>query len=219
MKTVRELYTKWRIMPSLQLHQLRVAAVVKLIADNFTEPVNKEEVILACLFHDMGNIIKSDLTYFPEFTKPEGVEHWEKIKSEFIQKYGTNHHKANIMIAKDIGLPSKSVTLIDSIGFSQIAYVVEDQSNERKIMQYADIRVGPHGVLSLNERLAEGRKRYNATRKARTYYESDDEFMRLERAAEELEKQIATLSRIAPEDITDAAVAPLIEELRNYPVA
>src|SRR3989344_7901427 len=146
MKTVRELYTKWRIMPSLQLHQLRVAAVVKLIADNFAEPVNKEEVILACLFHDMGNIIKSDLTYFPDFVEPEGAEYWEKVKADFIQKYGTNHHKANIMIAKDIGFPPAAVALVDGVGFSQIAYVVADSSFERKIMQYADIRVGPRGV-------------------------------------------------------------------------
>src|SRR3989344_5619497 len=218
MKSAQEIYEEYRIMPSLQLHQLRVAAVGKLGCENFRETVDAKAVVLACLFHDMGNIIKSDLTYFPDFVEPEGAEYWEKVKADFTQKYGTNHHKANIMIAKDIGFPPAAVALVDGLGFSQIAYVVADSSFERKIMQYADIRVGPRGILSLKARLAEGRKRYNTTKKARMYYESDEEFEHLTRAAEALEQQVLLQTHISPEEVNDTAVAPLIGELRKSPV-
>src|SRR3989344_8748672 len=106
MKTPREIYSAYKIMPSLQLHQLRVAAVAKLLCEGCTKPINEHDVILACLFHDMGNIIKSELSYFPDFTEPEGVEYWERVKADFVEAYGTDSHTANIAIAKEIGFSS-----------------------------------------------------------------------------------------------------------------
>ena len=41
-------------MPGLQLHQLRVAAVGKLICEHLKKPVRTKDVVVACLFHDMG---------------------------------------------------------------------------------------------------------------------------------------------------------------------
>ena len=133
-------------------------------------------------------------------------------------KYGTDHHGANVAIAKEIGLPEASVVLVDSISFSQLPDVVADTSYERKILQYADTRVGPLGILPLEERLREGRARYLKTRSVRDYYESDEEFEHLHRAAQELERQVMSLASLAPKDITDATVNPLIEGLRKYPV-
>ena len=218
MKTAQDIYRQYDIIPSLQLHQLRVAAVAKLVCENSRTPVDTRAVVLACLFHDMGNIIKSDLSYFPEFVEPEGLAYWEGIKAKFVSKYGKAHHAANVTIAKEIGLPPASVVLIDSISFSKLAEVVADDSHERKIMQYADLRVGPHGILPLADRIAEGRKRYNTTRTERSYYESDEGFDGLARAAEELEKQVFADTQLKPENITDTSIAPLIEELWEYPV-
>ena len=82
MRTPREIYAEFKIMPNLQLHQLRVAAVGKLISEHFTVPVNVRDVVLACLFHDMGNILKFDLTQFPEFREPQGILYWEEVKKE-----------------------------------------------------------------------------------------------------------------------------------------
>ena len=82
MRIPREVYSEYKIMPTLQLHQLRVAAVARLVCDHLTHPINTRDVILACLFHDMGNIIKSNLNHFPEFCEPEGTAYWEKVKAE-----------------------------------------------------------------------------------------------------------------------------------------
>ena len=209
-------YTDYDIMPALQLHQLRVAAVAKLICENVVKPINNRDVILACLFHDMGNIIKSDLTKFPEFRAEKGLPYWEEIKASFIEKYGTNSHRANVAIAKEIGLPPQAIFYIDGVSFSNLAKVVESDSREQKICEYADTRVGPYGVLSLKERLKEARSRYIESGKS---YYSEEGFERLSRSAEELERQISAEMKITPEDVTDAVVAPLAEELRKYSVA
>lgn len=204
-------------MPSLQLHQLRVAAVGKLICENFSKSVNKEDVILACLFHDMGNIVKSDLSYFPDFTKPEGIEYWESVKSDFIKKYGGEQHSTNAAIMREVGLPLSIIELLNGAGFSRIESVVASKSFELKLLQYADMRVGPHGVLSLDERLAEGRERYIVRKK--DYYDTHEGFEKLLSSAHKLEEQIFEHAAIKPEDINDTMVAPLIEELWEYPVA
>lgn len=216
MKTAAQIYEQYDIMPSLRLHQLRVAAVGKLVCDNFKKPVKTGDVVLACLFHDMGNVIKMDLTSFPEFLEPEGLDYWKNVKAEFVKKYGDNAHKANIAIAREIGLPPAVVVLIDGISFSNIENIVVDASLEQKISEYADDRVGPHGVLSLSERLAEARARYIESGK--TYYTVEG-FERLSEFVYMLEEQIFAEAKIRPEDINDAAVAPSVEELRNYPVA
>jgi 5'-deoxynucleotidase YfbR-like HD superfamily hydrolase len=57
-------------MRNLQLHQLRVAAVGQIICESIPDFDETEEVVTTCLLHDMGNIIKFDLNYFPEFLEP-----------------------------------------------------------------------------------------------------------------------------------------------------
>ena len=204
-------------MPNLQLHQLRVAAVGKIICDSINIPVNERDVILACLFHDMGNIIKSDLTYFPDFIATEGIHYWEGVKADFVTRYGTDSHAANVLIMKEIGLSEKKVALLDASGFSRLSEICANDSWELKTLQYADMRVGPRGVLTLDERLSDGRIRYAAHKKA--YYDTDEGFKKLSSLAHELERQIFAETAIRPEDITDASVAPIIAQLWEYPVS
>jgi hypothetical protein len=211
MKKVSDIYAEYKIMPPLQLHQLRVAAVAAMICDSLPG-VDKESVVTACLFHDMGNIIKSDLAYFPEFIQPEGLDYWEKVKQEYIQKYGADEEAATKEIAKEIKLPEKAVIYINAIGFTQLLERVTDPSVEKKICCYADQRVGPHGVLTIRGRLEEGRKRY-AGRPGKV--NSPISFETLAFALEELEKQTFTLSSIQPKDITDQTIEPYIATLRE----
>lgn len=216
MRTAQEIYEAYRIMPALQLHQLRVAAVAKLLCEHIEKPLDAEAVVLACLFHDMGNIIKSDLTKFPEFRAEKGLPYWEEVKASFIEKYGKNAHEANVAIAKEIGLPTAAVSYIDGISFSNLEKIVASDSYEQKVCEYADTRVGPYGVLPLAERLEEARARYLESGKS--YYTSEG-FMALVQSAEELERQIAAESSIAMSAITDDAIRDSVEDLRNHPVA
>ena len=233
MRTPREIYAQYNTMPNLQLHQLRVAAVGKMICENFSsgggsasggkKPVNKNDIILACLFHDMGNILKFNLTYFPEFLEPQGLEYWERVKSEYKEKYGRDQHEASKKIAREIDLSAAVVEIIDMIGFSKIGDALAGDSFENKICVYADSRVGPRGVLTLEERFIDGRKRYLArgvmNDKEKEVTAQRDTFEALIELAHKLETQIFAAAMIRHEDITDTTVAPIIEELWEYPVA
>jgi hypothetical protein len=218
MKTVQELYDAYRIMPGLQLHQLRMAAVAKTLCDNSTREIDEHAVLLACLFHDMGNIIKSDLTIFPEFLEPEGESHWRLVQRDFIQKYGEDTHVANVRIAHEIGLPSAAISLIDGIGFSRLVQIAERGSFEQMLCEYGDLRTGPHGVLSLDGRAYEGRERYKG-RPGHAVSESEERFTVLLAAAHEVEKKVFAEATIAPDDITEQSVRGLFPELREYKVA
>lgn len=216
MRSAQQIYDEYKIMPALQLHQLRVAAVAKFVCDGLEKDVNTDHVVLACLFHDMGNIIKMDLTRFPEFRAEKGQEYWEGVKASFIERYGEKSHEGNVAIAKEIGLPSAVIALVDGVSFSNIGKIVAGTSFDLKIVEYADCRVGPHGVLSLKERLAEARSRYLGSGKS---YYTEEGFALLAKSAEELEAQIFERVSRRPEDINDAAIASLLDELRNYVVA
>ncbi len=75
MKNASEIYAEYRLMPNLKQHQFRVAAVAEIICKNLSEVVDKDNIILACLYHDMGNIIKFDYFYV--------VWNRKKIKNKF----------------------------------------------------------------------------------------------------------------------------------------
>lgn len=202
-------------MPTLQLHQLRVAAVAKIITDNFVGNLDKEGVVKACLVHDMGNIIKFDLTYFPEFVEPEGLEYWQTVKNEYISKYGTDEHKATMDIAKEINLPENVMDCLHNIGFSKSTKNADSVSFENKIAAYSDMRVSPHGVISMEERIDEGNKRY----KGKVGHSiGSDNFFTLSDSLRTMEAQIFEKVSIKPEDITDEKVNDIIEELKNITI-
>ena len=217
MKTVQDAYLAYRIMPSLQLHQLRVAAVAKVVCDHFEGELDKDSIVLACLFHDMGNILKSDLTIFPDFVQPEGLEYWEGVKKDFAQKYGPNEHTATSAITREIGIPASSITLIEKMGFSKMKEIQDGGSFELKILEYGDCRVAPRGIVPAAERFAEGSNRY--TYRYTSSEEMHTHFLYLTDSAYEIEKQIFSHCSIRPEDITNESVAPLFDLLRNLEIA
>lgn len=211
---ILEIYEKYKIMPQLQLHQVRVAAVARQICDNLTAEVDREAVTKACLLHDMGNIIKFDLTVFPDFTQPEGLDYWQKVKKDFAMKYqSSDEHVATLAIAKELNMPKRVLELVGAIGFSQATATSSSKDIDRKICAYSDMRVGPHGVISLEERLVDGAKRYAGT--VHKIGGRQDEFAV---ALRQIENQIFVDCQIRPADITDTSVAPVIEQLKSYEI-
>ena len=118
MKKILGIYNEYKIMPNLQMHQLRVASVASLLCDSIGG-LDKESVITACLFHDMGNIVKFYLPYFPQLLEPEGLAYWQNIKDEYIKKYGSDEHKVTEIIAREIKMPEKAYSYLSGIGFSK----------------------------------------------------------------------------------------------------
>lgn len=215
MKTVQEIYTQYRIMPFLQLHQLRVAGVASFMAQNLKLAVpDVQRVLFACLFHDMGNIIKSDLTVFPKSVQPEGLEFWQKVKEDFIKKYGGNEHSATLAIARELSLPTPVCELIDGIGFSKVTYTAEHGSTLAKICEYADMRVAPQGIVSVGQRLEDGKIRYENKKQTGVGF-SGEKYDELVYSLRKVEQELFADGSIQPEHITDQIIGMIIEPLRK----
>jgi 5'-deoxynucleotidase YfbR-like HD superfamily hydrolase len=70
---IQDIYNSFKILPSLQLHMLRVAAVTQEVCKQiYTQlPVTSETLITIALLHDLGNLVKFDMTLFPDLFEPE----------------------------------------------------------------------------------------------------------------------------------------------------
>lgn len=215
--TVQEVYERYRIIPALQLHQLRAAGVARILCEQHPGVRDKKSPVIACLFHDMGNIIKFDLGAIPEFLEPEGLAYWQKVKDEYIAKYGTDEHVATEHIVHEIGLPKEVLALIQKMGFSKAETIHTHSSTEPQIVEYGDQRVAPSGVVSLEARLSDGRRRYIA-KAGHDYAASRDAFAGNAAALKKLEQQLFKDLSIKPEDITEESVAPFFEEFREYEI-
>jgi hypothetical protein len=210
MKTITDIYKEYKIFPRLQMHMLRVAAISSMICDNLDMPQDKNLIVTACLMHDLGNIIKSKLDYFPDFSTTE-LEYWNGVKNEFIKKYGADEHQANLAIIREIGMSDLVVNLADKFHFSLTCQHAEAEDMYAKIVVYSDHRVSPYGVVSYIARMDEAKGRY---KDLATFQEGKRQ--ELVACGQEIEKQIFSHCKIKPEDITDEAVAPIIEKLRDF---
>ncbi len=132
--TAQEIYDIYKIMPNLQIHQLRVAAVEQILCNSIPDFKETKEVVTTCLLHDMGNIINFDLNYFPEFIEPEGLEYWQKVKDDYIQKYGRDEHRATRSIISELVDSEKIKEYVDQVGFSKLQETKEKSSLVKKIV-------------------------------------------------------------------------------------
>lgn len=210
MRTIGDIYEKYHTMPNLQLHQLRVAAVAMQIADNFDAPLNRKDLAIGCMLHDIGNIVKFRLRAFPELLAGEDVEYWENIQKQYIAKYGPEEHEANMGLASDIGISESVLGIVDAVGFHNWCMVKDEGSWEHKIASYADSRVAPFGVKSLDDRLMDANKRY-----ADVSHTEDKERDMLYGCIKDVEKEIFSHLSIKSEDITDESVEKYFEELKK----
>jgi hypothetical protein len=229
---ILEIYKKYQIMPQLAEHQFRVAAVAIVVLDNLSPlpnpplqgegriEVDRENIIKACLLHDMGNIIKYDIKVsgelYPEKFSQEDLKYWQKVKEEYIKKYGPDEHRASLEIAKAAGANERVLGLINAIGFQYGKNNAQSEDFGRKICAYSDMRVGPYGVITLEERFLDLRKRYD--NKHRLMGGNEDLRLDFENGLREIEKQIFARCNIKPEDITEDSIKLAMEKLRNFEI-
>jgi hypothetical protein len=190
----------------------RVTAVSEVIC-NAVQNVHKNDVMTACLLHDMGNILKFNMDLFPSFFEPEGIAYWQGVKEDFRKKYGENEHIATLSIIKELGVSPRIYELVDAFSFSKAKENYESQDIDRMICTYADMRVAPHGVVSLEERLADGRKRFKLNNPR---YDREGVFVEMAGYLGKMEQRIFENSILEPSSITEERIAEATEKLRNF---
>lgn len=61
--SIHGIYERFRIPGNLQMHMFRVAGVGELISNNWKGlDISKEDIVAALLIHDIGNIVKFNMT-------------------------------------------------------------------------------------------------------------------------------------------------------------
>jgi hypothetical protein len=216
MPKITEVYDKYNIDKMLLAHQLRVAAVAKLVCDNFTKPVDTGTVITACLLHDMGNILKYDFSQPGDWYQPKGKEYWRQVQKAVATKYNSNdEHEVTLKIAKELKVSQAVLDCIKSIDFGRAIETYSGSKLEPKICSYADLRVTPLGVVSLRERLDEGARRY---KNRPDKWLSSDIAAKIHQACFDNEAFISRHCRLKLSDITDELAAPIAEQLKAYEI-
>ena len=159
------------------------------------------------LVHDLANIIKYDLSskgvllLTPADRKK--VDIWRNLKVKAIAKYGKDPEKATIKIIEELNLSECIVPLLKKISKMRknVTYLIRlpaEKDPELAICLYSDCRVGPRGVISVNERLNDAFARYGVSdpkRRERTLS-----------TISEFEKQLFRNMTIRPDSISGSAV-------------
>jgi 5'-deoxynucleotidase YfbR-like HD superfamily hydrolase len=207
-RKIVDIYDEYKIRYDIKDHMLKVAAVASLICNSLDEELDKENIILTCLLHDMGNIIKVDFVQYPEFSEPYGEEYWRGVKNEFLKKYGKNEDQATMLIAKELNLSEKFLNLLKNVVVTKLEDNSPEEDIRSKICKYADTRVSPKKVLSVRDRLEEWQKRN--TKISKEYMENTYKLFT------EIEKEIFSKCKIKPEDITDEAIESIVLSLKDF---
>lgn len=205
---VQQLYKKHLIPVNLQQHMLTVAAVGKFIVDHWRGPeIDKQAVISALLLHDLGNLVKFDLTENAKVVDLElHTQHWREIQQEMKNKYGygSDAHEATMMMLEELNLSEKIIELVENMGADNLTSIADSNSLELKICQYADLRVVPYGIVPMMERLTDLRHRYSE----RSHW--DEELFEI--VVEEAQQIENTIRQHVSVDIT--AIPP--EKISNF---
>ena len=204
-------------MSLLQQHQLRVAAFGAYIADHWKHPktIDKQAIIQTLLLHDMGNIIKFNLDDLQFYSPAERkrVDYWQHMQQEMKQKFHNDEHEATYTIAKELGVSNRVYYLITYIGQSQLYNAVRTDDWEVKLVSYADLRCGPFGIISVNQRFDDIIERY----KGRQHHHSNAEKVNQNREyCLEVEKQLQKQITIDLQSITEEKIKDNMKVLRQY---
>lgn len=205
---ITKIYEAYKIIPNLREHQLRVAGAAKLIAENTNDAtVNVADIVLASLLHDMGKIVAFKL-------KGDELIEYGEVQATFKSRYGDKEDEATYHIAKELGVSDSVMSLIKSIGFAKAEEVKQEGNIGNMICLYADQRVAPKGVVSLDERFAEGSGRF------RERMGSDPARETLHGARVEairgIERSIFDRCSLKPESLTDGSIQGNVQELAMF---
>lgn len=202
---VKDIYAQYQIMPQLSEHMRRVAGVGELILKGWKEEIDRDLVIRTLLLHDMGNIVKFDLTN--PLMPLSNIAHWKKVQAEWWHKYGRDTHEVTKKIVEELGQMDVSRVFDEEHGgyLSGKTEQILDQSASAKILVYADVRVIPTGVVPMKQRIEDLNRRYG---RGLSWYNF------LYQLEEEIEKMTATDLTT----ITEEAVRPMMNEWLEYEI-
>ncbi len=187
---VLDIYKRFDVPPNLQKHMARVSRLAMFICNHWKgEKIDRNLVKKAGLLHDIGNIVKFDLETRANFLgekEIKRVDYWKEVQRKIIEKYGSDDHEVTKRMLQEIGTDERLVELLGSKTYANAVSVANSDDWEAKILLYADLRIGPFGIMGLKERLDELHKR------SEKYRERKDLYIALLEIEEQIQKNLTT---------------------------
>lgn len=151
----QDIYRKYTLPDNLQTHHLRVAALENIITDSWTgSKIDSNTIINTCLFHDIAKPVDFDPEKQERFVKdPQKLQTLKQVIIDMRQKYGTNEQEALQIIFQEIGLSKSEQRLAAQWDWHRLSEHIANQDYEAIICIYADMRVAPHGIESIDDRI------------------------------------------------------------------
>ena len=205
---VNQVYLKYKIPHNLQEHMLRVGAVIKIITDQWTgKPVNQKAMIQTGLFHDLGKPMIFDLKKQSQWMTNKEIDELRQIQTELRKRYGNDEHEVLIGVATEIGCQLETLRLLKVFEWENVSQLMKDGDSEALVPIYADMRIGPMGILPLTDRFDDLNQRRPETK-----------LIALLKTAEKLEQEIQAQTKVGLNKITNLEITDLFEYLLKLEV-
>lgn len=203
LQNIEEIYNKYKIPKNLRNHMLMAAKAGKFIVNNWNGPkINKDNIIISLLLHDLGNIVKFDLETETGLKiigdEIKRLDELKQTKKEFIEKYGSDDHIATNKILDELNVNQRIKKIIKKHVFNNNEDTLKSKDWEVKIAAYCDQRIGPYNIMSLDDRFKELKERY-AKRDSKNV--NNPKLELFIDCAFKIEQQIFENVKIKPEDI------------------
>jgi len=144
---------------------LRTAALANIIIRKWVGVnVDKDSIIKTCAIHDIAKPMNFDLVKQAQFGMSEkDIGKLKQLQKKLKTKYGDDEHRASALIAKDLGCNSNVIKFVNNLEWEYLPRLFKANDLDSLISIYCDMRIGPEGILTLQERLEELKKRTGRT--------------------------------------------------------
>jgi hypothetical protein len=136
------------------------------------------------------------------------VGYWKEVQREYRERYGDVEHEATVMIAREVGAGERVVQIIHDIGTSYAAHAFEEHDLPVLVATYADFRVTPRAVVSLDERIHDLLERYAGTAKYEPYKKTTEVY-------HDIEAYVMQVLGVSDVTFTDEEIRARVEKLRT----
>lgn len=202
-ENINTIYNRFKVPRDLQRHMKLVAAVTAQLCTQAQEDVDKDLLVACALLHDIGNIVKFSFDPRLNIKNVESEEELKQTQIEIKEKYGANDHEATMNMVKELSANKEIITILDEANWLEVPHLIEKSNLQPMILAYADYRVAPAGVVSVEDRIKDVQERYSLKLKDKF---DVDLFTRSAQAYRLLEKKIFEKMSGSPQDITDESI-------------
>jgi len=209
---LQKLIKQYRVPVHIQKHMQKVAAVALYVGQKLQQAGEKVDMIAvrqAALLHDIMKLCdfkNLDFEHFEQDVSAEDIQFWTALMKSCSH---IGHVEAAYNVLMEIG-EEQLATIVRKHRFAGLIDKRDKPGTwEEKLVYYADKRVQHDKIVSITQRLKEGRERWFPDGKI----PADDHLV--EKALYKLEEEICSKAGVKPEGITEKSVETFLE--KNQP--